>query len=385
MSTATERAAKLRQMEREELRERPSPHDQTMGDYFDGWLTNHKGRPLQERHRAAARALGKRYDDGDDSDCFLRMLGEPEFGALRARVNPILNSQHSASIGSGGALVAENVIEAVEITLLATSPLLRLATVYRTEKGGALPWPTVDDTDVEGVVANVSGEGMEGADFDAPIGGFGVVTTDPRQYHSGRIFVPMEFSEDSIPRSAEVLGQLLGARIGRRFNRDLTIGVGGSEGTGIVHACDVGVTAASATAISADEVSELAYSVDSAYAERGGLMMNRSTLRMLKQKKTGVGGRVLEVWRDASGQLMVDEWPCYLNSDLEDVAAGTKPILFGDFSRVLVHQVRELAISRSLEGEGGIENDRETFYAKLRQDGALLVPGAVKSLQMAGS
>ena len=62
---------------------------------------------------------------------------------------------------------------------------------------------------------------------------------------------------------------MLGERIGRRMGRAFTIGNGAAGPQGIVVGSTLGVTAASATAVSMDELNDLIASVDNAYLQPG--------------------------------------------------------------------------------------------------------------------
>ena len=86
------------------------------------------------------------------------------------------------------------------------------------------------------------------------------------------------------------LGRLLGERMARIANNKLTKGSGSSDVEGIVTNSAAGVTAASATAIAADEIIDLVHSVDPAYCVgNAAFMTNDSTLEAVRKLKDGDG------------------------------------------------------------------------------------------------
>ena len=76
----------------------------------------------------------------------------------------------------------------------------------------------------------------------------------------------------------------------RIANSPLTTGSGSSDVEGIVTISAAGVTAASATAVAADEIIDLIHSVDPAYCvENAAFMINYSTLSAVCKLKDGDG------------------------------------------------------------------------------------------------
>ena len=76
----------------------------------------------------------------------------------------------------------------------------------------------------------------------------------------------------------------------RIANSKLTTGSGSSDVEGIVTNSAASVTAASATAVTADEIIDLIHSVDSAYCVGNvTFMMNDSTLAAVRKLKDGDG------------------------------------------------------------------------------------------------
>ena len=86
------------------------------------------------------------------------------------------------------------------------------------------------------------------------------------------------------------LGRLLGESMARIANSKLTTGSGSSDVEGIVTNSAAGVTAATATAVTADEIIDLVHSVDLAYrVGNAAFMTNASNLATVRKLKDGDG------------------------------------------------------------------------------------------------
>ncbi len=91
----------------------------------------------------------------------------------------------------------------------------------------------------------------------------------------------------------------------RIANSKLTTGYGSSDVEGIVTNSAAGVTAASATAVTADEIIDLVHSVDLACRVRNAaFMMNDNTLASVRKLKDGDGNYL---WQMGNYQVGVPQ------------------------------------------------------------------------------
>ena len=80
---------------------------------------------------------------------------------------------------------------------------------------------------------------------------------------------------------------MLGERLGRITAEDNTVGDGAAKPKGIVTAATLGVTAASATAITADEVLDLIHSVAPAHHIGSGFILSNGVLLAIRNGTPG--------------------------------------------------------------------------------------------------
>ena len=160
-------------------------------------------------------------------------------------------------------------------------------------------------------------------------------------------------------------------------------GNGSHKPTGLLAAtggAELGVTAASSTAVTADEVINLIYSLKRPYRKNAVFIMNDATVLAVKKLKDGNGAYM---WQPALTQGEPDRllgYPLYTSEFMPTMAAGNKAIMFGDLSYYNIGDrgTRSFAELRELFAGNGMI----AFVAKERVDGKLVLPEAVKVLQM---
>ena len=139
------------------------------------------------------------------------------------------------------------------------------------------------------VTAEAHTEGTQPTDDGGKDATFGQKTLNAYGFNTEWVRWSAELNADSVFNMESLLGRLLGERMGRIANAKLTTGSGSSDVEGIVTNSAAGVTAASATAVTADEIIDLVHSVDPAYRQspNAAIMMNDSTLKAIRKLKDG--------------------------------------------------------------------------------------------------
>ena len=142
---------------------------------------------------------------------------------------------------------------------------------------------------------------------------------------------------------------------------------------------EVGVTAASATAITADEVINLVYSLKRPYRKNAVFILNDQTIATLRKLKDGNGAYMWQPALVAGEPDKLLGYPVYTSAYMPTVEAGAKSIIFGDLSYYNIGDrgSRSFAELRELFAGNGMVG----FVAKERVDGKLVLPEAIKVLQ----
>ncbi len=173
-------------------------------------------------------------------------------------------------------------------------------------------------------------------------------------------------------------------RIGDKEEEAFLTGNGTAKPTGILNATgggQVGVTAASATAITADELIDLYYSLKTPYRKNAIWILNDSTVKLIRKLKDSTGQYL---WQPAikDGEVNTILGRPYFTSAYAPVAAaGASAVIFGDLSYYWIGDRQGISLKRLNELYAG--NGQIGFLASKRLDGKLVLPEAVKLLTMA--
>jgi HK97 family phage major capsid protein len=230
---------------------------------------------------------------------------------------------------SGGYITPASFADRFTVSLKQFDQLFDVATLVETDKGTACNFPIDDDT---GAVSTIVAENAQSL-TSSPVVFDTVAFGRCPQHRSGHIIASMELVQDA----AYDFSGLLAQNFGRRFAR----GVGAAFITQLLSDAAVGVTTASPSAITGDEILDLIASVDAAYAMRGAFLMSTATLTALRKLKASTSGDyLLPFGKDAAGRKTLFDFPIYESPSMPAIGATNKSIAFGDLSRFIRRQVR---------------------------------------------
>lgn len=356
----------------------------------------------EERARTAQRPVGTGSAAGHASqdapsyrDAFVALWQaggnaqdlDPELrAALRTGHRAMTEQRAQTTTGSaGGYMIPEAFSNELTIAMAAHGPMYDATWTreFVTETGATLDWPTINDTSQTGAASTEGAALTNDGGKDATIG---EVVFNAYAYDTEFLKVSLELAQDSAFNIGSVLGELLGERLGRTINTALTTGTGSDQPRGIVTAAPAGVTAASASAITWDEIIDLEHSIDPAYrsAPRFGWMFNDATLAFLRKLKDGDGNYL---WQAGNVQRGVPATfngkPYRINQGMASIAADAKTIVCGDLSKYVVRKVRGFPLI-------GMVQDTTTFpgfaiAGYTRVDGDCIDTRAIKHLAQASS
>jgi HK97 family phage major capsid protein len=273
----------------------------------------------------------------------------------------------------GGFTVPDAPMGALEKALLSFGGMRAVSTILRTSTGADLPIPTNNDTANKGAIL---AENTVVTELDLT---FGQLVLQAYKYSSKSVLCSVEFLQDTSINAMDFIGTALGERIGRIQNDHFTVGTGTGEPKGIVAAATAsGVTAAGQTTISYDNLIDLIHSVDPSYRENGRFLLHDTALAMIKKTK------VLQFSGDTMGAPLwvpgvnslpntILEYPYTINQSLAPLATTTKSVLFGDLSKYIIRDCREVTLIRLDERYADFH--QVGFLAFARSDGDLLDAG----------
>jgi len=197
------------------------------------------------------------------------------------------------------------------------------------------------------------------------------------------IKVSEELLNDSVFNLESYIAKEFARRIGAKEEEAFFVGDGTGKPTGIFNAtggATLGVTTASATAVTLDEVMDLFYSLKSPYRRNAVFFMNDSTVKAIRKLKDGNGQYLWQPSVQAGQPDTILNRPVKTSAFVPTIAATAKTIAFGDFGYYWVADRQGRSFQRLNElfaatGQVG-------FKATQRVDGKLILPEAIKVLQM---
>lgn len=280
----------------------------------------------------------------------------------------------------GGYLIPTGFSGQLEESLKAFGGMREASTVFKTDSGNPLNWPSVDDTAQVGELLAINTAAAEQAVT------YGQVQFVAYKYSSKLVLVPIELMQDSAFDLTGHLSSVLGTRLGRITNTHFTTGDGSGKPSGIVTGASSGVTAAGTATVTYDELLDLEHSVDPAYRSKSvgtGWMFNDTTFKKLRQLKDGDGRPLWQPGLVGGAADTINGWPFFVNQDCAAMTTGNKPVYFGALKKYHIRDISGITVLR-LE-ERYAELAQVGFLAFSRHDGRLLDAGTdpVKFITMA--
>lgn len=206
------------------------------------------------------------------------------WGAMRNKMNPSVQNALQIGTDSEGGFLVPDEYEVQLIQALQEANVLRnLCNVINTSHG---------DRKIPVVASHGSAAWMdeEGA-FNESDDAFTQVTLSA--YKLGTMLkVSDELLNDSYFDLEAYIAAEFARRIGAAEEEGFLTGNGSSKPTGLLHTtggASLGVTAASATAITMDEVLDLYHSLKSSYRKNGTFLVNDATVKAIRKLKDGQG------------------------------------------------------------------------------------------------
>ena len=285
----------------------------------------------------------------------------------------VLNALQVGSDSEGGHLVPDEYERTLVEALQEENIFRRFAHLIRTSSGDR-KIPVVTS---KGTASWIEEEAPYQESDDA----FGATTIGAYKLAT-MIKVSDELLNDSVFDIAGYIAKEFSRRIGTAEEEAFITGNGSGKPTGLLHAtlgAQLGVTAASATAITFDEVMDLYYSLRSPYRRQAVFLMNDSTVKVLRKLKNGAGDYIWQPSITAGTPDKILNCPVYTSTFVPVIASAAKTILFGDMDYYWIadREGRKFKRLNELYAPTG----QVGFLASQRVDGKLILPEAVKVLQ----
>ena len=221
--------------------------------------------------------------------------------------------------------------------------------------------------------------------FTASDDSFGQVNLDAHKVGT-LIKVSEELLNDSAFDLEGYMRAEFARRIGNKEEAGFLSGNGTHKPTGLLNStggAQVGVTAASTSAITADEIIDLFHSLKAPYRKKAIWILNDSTIKLIRKLKDGNGQYLWQPGiREGEVNTILGK-PYYTSAFMPEAAAGNKTVLFGDLSYYWIADREGIVFKRLNELFAG--NGQVGFLAYKRLDAKTVLPEAIKVLQQKAS
>jgi HK97 family phage major capsid protein len=314
------------------------------------------------------------FPEGADAHCeevdaFFRArdVSSPLIDSLHLRKGgtavQLRTAMNEGTASAGGDLVPIGFYNDVVLAMKAYDGIFDAGRRVYTKTGNVLHLPSADDTNN---VAEIVSENGPVSQLNATYGE--AVFSETPLWSSKQVIVTKQLLDDS---GIDIPGHF--AKIfGQRFAR----GIGASFLTTLLSGVATGVTTASATAITGDELINLLGSLDAMYAMSprcGWLMSLASLLYILKLKDGAQRYQFQPIETDEAGHVLLLGRPVYICPNMPGVTAGNKSVIVGDMDYFVIREAGE-RMSFIRYDEIYMINHMVGFQAFCRTDAALVTP-----------
>lgn len=352
---------------------------------LQGLLRHHHRMEMKPSHSAAI----ERLKVNPEIENWARMMpisyphGAQRWSTLQGQVMdmPEFHKQSRAlqlAATEGLELVPEGFVNELEVTLQAFGGFRRVARIMSTSTGNDMPWPTMDDT---GNTGRLLAEEAAITTTNDPT--TGAVIFNAFKYSSDAVLVSAELLEDSAFNLATELARALGIRIGRITSTHFATGTGSGQPQGITVGASAGVTAASATAVTADELIDLQDSIDPAYETFPsiGWAMRKATLTAIRKLKDGDNQYLWQPGLQSGRPDQILGSPFTVVQEMPAMTTGNVSIVYGAFEFFII---RDAGLNRIIRlDELYRANDQTGFIVFSRHDSNVIQSAAIKKLTQA--
>ena len=337
---------------------------------LDAELNRPVNKPLTGKPGGKAEADGAEDKTGRASDDYRKNF----WNAMRSKapMPAVTNALQIGTDSEGGYLVPDEYERTLVEALEEENIFRQMAKVIKTSSGDR-KIPVVAS---KGTASWIDEEGAIPESDDA----FGQVSIGA--YKLGTMIkVSEELLNDSVFDLQSYISREFARRIGAKEEEAFFTGDGKGKPLGVLAAtggAETGVTAASATAVTADELMDLYYSLKSPYRKKSMWVLNDSTIKAIRKLKDNNGQYLWQPSLTAGAPDMILGRPIKTSAYMPAMAAGAKTIAFGDFSYYWIADRQGRSFKRLNElfaatGQVG-------FLATQRVDGKLILAEAVKVL-----
>lgn len=253
------------------------------------------------------------------------------------RASELRAGEQNLTMANNGAIIPTSIADRIVTAVRDRCPILSGATIYRVN--GTLKVPVWGKANTTHDIA--VGYQTEFTELTADSGKF--TSVDLSGYLAGALtLIGNSVENNSVFNVTDFIINQMAEEIALFLEKELLNGTSG-KATGAL-STPTAVTAASATAITADELIELQAQVKQVYQANACWTMAPETFTSLKKLKDSNGRYLLQ--DDVTGEFpyRLLGKPVYLSDNMPKLAAGVSAVLYGDYSGLSVNLREDISI-----------------------------------------
>lgn len=257
---------------------------------------------------------------------------------VMGKVTEMRAGEQNMTMGNNGAIIPTTIANRIIKAVKDRCPILARAAIYNVK--GTLKVPVWGKANTTHDIA--VGYQTEFTEITADSGKF--TSVDLGGYLAGALTLIGKSVENNGSFSVvDFIVNQMAEEIATWIEGQLLVGTGSSAAQGATNTTTV-LTAASATAITADELIDLQAKVKQAYQANACWIMNPATFTAIKKLKDGNNRYLLQ--DDVTGEFpfRLLGKPVFLSDNMPAIAAGAKAVLYGDCSGLSVNFRENISI-----------------------------------------
>lgn len=267
------------------------------------------------------------------------VLEERAFEAyVMGRVSELRAGEQNMTMGNNGAIIPVSIANRIIKKVTDICPIYRGAVHYNVKGTLKVPvWGNANNTH------NITvGYQTEFTEITADSGKF--TSVDLGGYLAGALVLIGKSVENNGAFSVvNFIVNQMAEEIAIFLEKELLTGTGTNAAQGAINTTNV-ITAASATAVTADELITLQASVKQSFQANACWTMNTATFTAIKKLKDNDGRYLLQNDVTAEFPYRLLGKPVHISDNMPVMAAGAKAILYGDYSGLSVNLRENISI-----------------------------------------
>ena len=349
----------------DKMNERMSEIDSRVQELASVEEANKKSEEIRATFESSAPVIEKKAEAPSDADV-LRSMAKGEVRSHNFEKRDLTKS-------ADGGLVPQGFYDQIIAKLDENAVVRQFATVVPTASGEDIKFPQITALSSASLVAEAGAIGeSDPTSASVTLGAF---------KYAYLVQVSSELLADEGVDIEGFLANDSGRALGNGAGTDFAVGNGSSKPNGVMNASGTGVTCASATAITTNEVIDLYHSVTAPYRSNGAWIMNDATLKVIRQFKDTTGQYIWQPSLQQGNPDLLLGSPVATDPNIETIATAKKVMAFGDMSKYFIREAGGIQVDRSVDY--AFANDLVTFRFIYRADGDLMDTNAVKRMVMA--